>query len=360
MKNIFRNTVNLWYTLLALCLVGFAPNLATAQDTGGGGSLGESGSRAGTSAGAELLVPLTARFVGLGASTTSGTADMNGVEGLYANPAVLSVNNGTAALFSRVQYVADIGVNYIGIAQSFGYNNIAFTLSSWDFGDIPEQTEIAPEISDVTFNINYITAGVTYSRQFTDRIAAGVTLKVVNEQIDDVSASAIAFDAGMTYDVSQSGLRFGVSLKNIGNELQFAGTGLVRLVRLPGQEPTANQNAVTIEAEGIQFPTLLNVGIAYTRPLGESAMVTVLGNFRSNSFDQDNYSGGVELGLMDILYVRGGYLLTEDMDNTFFQGPVAGAGVKLNLGGTSLMVDYAYQPTDFFEDVQYITASIKL
>lgn len=354
-------TKSLWGGLLAFCLLTIGALDARAQDIGsGGGALGESGSRSGTAGGQELLVPLTARYAALGGATTSGISDMNGLEAIFANPAGLSVNNGTSALFSRLEYVADIGVNYLGVAQSFGYNNIALTISSWDFGDIPETTEFAPEISDVTFNVNFLTAGFTYSRQLTDRISAGATMKVVNESIDDVSASAIAFDAGMSYDITGSGLRLGVALKNIGSPIQFSGDGLVTAVRLPGQDPSANLNAVTLEAAKVEMPTLLNVGLSYTRDLGASSVVTVLGNFRSNSFDQDQFAGGLEFGLMDIVYLRGGYQLTEDMDQSFYQGPAFGAGLKLNLGETRLMLDYAYQTTEFFSDVQFITASITL
>ncbi len=348
----------LWLFLLVACMTSMGAVEVRAQ--GDAGSTGESGSRAGTAGAQELLVPVTARYSALAGATTAGMQDMNGLEALFANPAGLSVNDGTAAMFSRVEYVADIGINYLGLAQSIGYNNIAFTITSWDFGNIAEQTEIAPEVSEVTFNVNYLTAGVSYSRQLTDRIAAGATMKFVSESIDDVSASAVAFDAGMTYDIAGSGLRLGVALKNIGNELSFSGSGLTRQVRLPGQEPSANNNTVAIEAEGVQLPTLLNVGLSYTRDVGANTMVRAMGNFRSNSFDQDQFAGGLEIGVMDIVYIRGGYQLAEDMDATFYNGPSFGAGLKLDLGGTQLMVDYAYQTTDFFSDVQFITASVKL
>ncbi|MFK7846093.1 MAG: PorV/PorQ family protein [Rhodothermales bacterium] len=349
-------TNRLWLFLLVVCMTSMGATEVKAQF----GSQGESGSRAGTAGAQELLVPVTARYAALGGAMTSGMEDMNGLEALFANPAGLSVNDGTAAMFSRVEYVADIGINYLGVAQNFGYNNIAFTITSWDFGDIAEQTESAPEISDVTFNINYLTAGLSYSRQLTDRIAAGGTMKLISESIDDVSANAVAFDAGMTYDITGSGLRLGVALKNIGNELTFSGSGLTRTVPVPGQEPSANNNTLSLTSEGVQLPTLLNVGLSYTRDLGANAIVRAMGNFRSNSFEQDQFAGGIELGVMDIIYVRGGYSATEDMDETFFNGPSFGAGLKLDLGGTQLMVDYAYQTTDFFSDVQYITAAVKL
>ena len=363
MKPKIFNTTYPALALFVACLMSIGSPAVLAQDVGGGGgSLGESGSRSGTSGATELLVPLTARYTSLGATPTAGLADMNGLEGLYANPAALSVNQGTAVLFSRLEYVADIGVNYLGLAQSIGNNNLAFTISAWDFGDIPEQTESAPEITDVTFSVNYFTAGLSYSRQLTDRIAAGATMKLINESIDDLSASAVAFDAGMTYVLPETGLRLGISLKNIGYELAFGGTGLVQLVRLPGQDPTANQNAVSIESDGVQLPTQLNFGAAYTRPIAGSNYVTVLGNFRSNSFDEDQYSAGIEVGFQNLLYGRAGYQFSNEMEDlTFYEGYAFGGGLKIPLGGQSrIMVDYAFQPVKFFDNVQFITAAVEL
>ena len=316
--------------------------------------------RRGTAGAQQLLVPLTARNASLGETTTSGLSNLNGLEAIYSNPAGLALNTGTSALFSRMEYVADIGVNYFGVAQKLGNNHLAFTVSSWDFGNIPLQTETSPEITDVTFDASFVTAALSYARQFTDRIAAGLTVKAVSESIDDVSGSAVAFDAGMTYVVGESGLRLGVSLKNVGSNLTYSGAGLVRQVKLPGQAPSATNNAVAIESEGVVLPSLLNFGAAYTRQIGEGAVVTVLGNFRSNSFDQDQYSGGLEVGLFEVLYLRGGFEVTPDQDLTFFSGGNFGAGLNLDLAGTQLSLDYAFRSTDFFDDVQMFTVSVTL
>jgi len=316
--------------------------------------------RRGTAGASQLLVPVTARSASLGASLTSGLNGMNGLEAIFSNPAGLAMNTGTAAIFSSMNYVADIGVNFFGIGQAFGNNNLAFTVSSWDFGDIPLQTELSPEISAVTFDATFITAGLTYARVFTDRISAGATLKVVNESIDDVSASAIAVDMGMTYVVGESGLRLGVALKNIGTDMQYSGVGLTTQVQLPSQPGNATNNALVIESEGVELPSLLNFGVSYTREMSEGAVVTVLGNFRSNSFDQDQYSGGVELALFDMLYLRGGMDVVGDSDLTFFTGTNFGAGVDLDLSGTRLQVDYALRSTDFFDNVSMVTAAVSL
>ncbi len=316
--------------------------------------------RRGTSGASYLLVPLTARHASLGSSLTSGVANINGLEALVANPAGLTLNNGTSALFSRMEYLADIGVNYFGIAQRIGNNQVAFSVSAWDIGDIPLQTETSPEISDVTFDPSIITAGISYARQFTDRIAAGATLKVISESIDDITGNAVAFDAGMTYVVGESGLRLGVSLSNIGTDLTYSGVGLTRFSRLPEQNPFASNQAIQVEAEGTQLPSLLNFGVSYARQLGAGAVVTVLGNYRSNSFDQDQYAGGLEVALMDILYLRGGFELVPDQDLTVWQAGNFGAGLNLDVGGTAITFDYAYRPADFFDAVQMFTVGVTL
>ena len=95
--------------LMALSLMVLTGPDALAQ--AGRGSLGASGSRAGTAGASELLIPQTARTTALAGATSAGMNNMGGLEALYTNPAGLANNQGTAALFSRIEYVADIGVN---------------------------------------------------------------------------------------------------------------------------------------------------------------------------------------------------------------------------------------------------------
>jgi len=337
------------YCLLAVAVVGVGFSSSQAQNA-----------RRGTAGASELLVPVTARTAGYSSRLTSGLDGLNPLEAVLSNPAGMTSGTGTAAYFSRSEYVADIGINYFGIGQTFGNNTLAFTVNSWDFGDIQKTTEASPELGDLTYGANNVVFGLSFARRFTDRISAGVTVKGISETIDDVSASGLAIDAGMTYVAGESGLRFGVALQHFGPQMSFGGNGLVQTARLPGQEPEAKLNSVAIESEAFELPSQLNVGVAYARPLGDAAIVTLNGNFASNSFSEDVFSGGIEIGLMNLLFVRGGVALQSETDFTFYQGYSFGAGLNLDMGGSRLTVDYAYLPTDFFDAVNMFSIGVEL
>jgi len=334
--------------VLAALLLGLAAPEAQAQDE-----------RAGTESSSYLRVPLTARSAALGVSLTSGLHNMAGVEALQDNPAALTLNTGTNALFSRLDYLADadIGVNYFGVAHRIGPNQIALTFTSWDFGDIARQTASAPEVTTETWRAPHIVVGASFARQFTDRISAGITGKAISETIDDMTASGIAFDAGMTYQVGESGLRFGVSLKNFGPQMRYGGGGLIT------PAPIGNQGGnipAIIDASGSELPSMLNFGVAYTRPFAGDLSVTGLANFRSNAYDQDQFAFGVEAGYQNLVYVRGGYQLMTEMEFNAFQGWSVGAGVNLDLAGNRVAFDYAYQGADFLGGSNFFTVGITL
>ncbi len=334
--------------LAAVCLVMTGFTDAQAQD------------RRGTAGAQQLLLPMTAQSAALGAGLTAGLGNVNGLEGLNSNPALLVSNPGTNVMFSRMNYVADIGVNYFGVAQNIGANNIALTLSALSSGDVPRQTELSPEKTDVTWDASFVTFGAAYAREFTDRISAGIHAKFVSERIDNMSSNNVVFDAGLSYVVPEVGVRFGVSLKNFGFATRYDGTGLVRNVPLPSQNANASQSAVALDGADYEMPSLLNFGVTYTRPLGAAAEVSLLGNFRSNSFSPDAYAGGLEFGLMDLLFVRGGYAFRGDAESSDWAGWSIGGGLNLDVAGTNLLVDYAYRPMELLGQVHFITAAATL
>ena len=341
------------YTLSLSLLGAFFLLLSTAP-----AQAGDRNRRGGAGA-QELLIPFGARTYALGGAVT---ANMTGIEALFSNPAGLAYTGGTEAMFSRVQYVADIGLNYLGVAQTFGYNTLGLSVQALTFGDIPITTEDQPEGTGSTFNPTFITVGFSYARIFTDRIAGGVTIKLINESIDRVSASGVAADLGVQYVVGETGLRFGVALKNIGPAMRFDGDGFVRFVNLPEQRPDATTNGLKINPASFELPSLMNVGVSYQYRLAGGAALTAMGNFRSNSFTEDEFQGGLEFNLRDVLYRRGAYAWQQTREDTWFNGLNFGAGLNLKLATTSLSVDYSYTGTRYagLGAVQTISVRLKL
>ena len=96
------------YCLLAVAVVGVGFSSSQAQSE-----------RRGTAGASELLVPVTARTAGYSSRLTSGLDGLNPLEAVLSNPAGMTSGTGTAAYFSRSEYVADIGINYFGIGQTF-------------------------------------------------------------------------------------------------------------------------------------------------------------------------------------------------------------------------------------------------
>ena len=327
---------------------GFA-QVATAQ---------EEGSRTNT----HLTVPLSARTASLGNATTGGLVNANVIETLQTNPAGLAANAGLSAMFSRMNYVADIGTNYFGLAQKVGNGNVAVTVNSWDFGDIARQTENSPEpVDDVSWTAKNLTIGVTYARQMTDRFSAGLTIKSATQTIDNMASSTIAVDAGATYLVGESGLRFGVVMSNFAGKSSFSGLGLTRRASNPGQPGNAAQTNFAIETESYDLPTSLSFGASYTKNLSGDLSTTILGNFRSNSTEAPNYAAGLEFSFKNLFYLRGGYEMSARQDNSMFTGANFGAGLNLNLSGTQVTVDYGMRMVQYFNTApQLITVGVKM
>ncbi|MEM1117486.1 MAG: PorV/PorQ family protein [Bacteroidota bacterium] len=335
--------------LLAL-LVGVLATPASAQSRDVDGD-----ERAGTAGAQYLLVPTTARTASLANGLTGGLSSLSGVEALQSNPAALAANLGTEALFSYTGFVADIGVNYFGVAQNFGASNVAFSVTSWDFGDLVATNAGQSDPSGLTFDASTIVVGASFARVFTDRISAGITVKGISESIDNINGGAVAFDAGMTYTVGESGLQFGVALRNFGTKVSYDGVGLSRTVPLPG---ATGDFPVAIEAAEYELPSLLSFGASFTRSFAGDVSVTALGNFRSNAYDQPEFAGGLELGYGDLIYARGGVNLLPEQSQNEFEAWNIGGGVNIPVSNSGISVDYAFRSMGDLGDVNMITAGI--
>ncbi|MDZ7372938.1 MAG: PorV/PorQ family protein [candidate division KSB1 bacterium] len=311
------------------------------------------------SAGAlELLIPVGSRITAMGGA---GSAIVTGNEAIFWNPAGLAGSPASAeATFSHLNWIFDTSIEWFAVSAKFGQvGSIGVSGKIFDFGDIHETTEFETEGTGRVITPTFVTLGLTYSRQMTDRIFFGLNAKLIHESFLRMSSNGVAFDFGVQY-VSQAGLRMGLTLNNLGPMMKYAGPDLQRTVQLPHTEAGAEPLDLRIEAQSYELPSNFEISLAYPVKFGEVQQLTGLFSYRNHNASTDEWQGGLEYAFNDMLFVRGGYgWAGEDQANYIF-GFSAGAGLKYKLpGGTAFVIDYAYRDVKWTDGNQWLTISVQ-
>lgn len=308
-------------------------------------------SRKGTTGAEELLIPIGARGIATGGAFI---ANITGLESLFYNPAGLDVNPRTEAMFSYVNYLADINISYFAIGASLGdIGSIAFDLKSFDFGNIPVTTVQLPDGTGQTYSPTFLTLGFTYSKVLTDRISIGTNFKLITENIQNVRATGVALDAGVQYRFTKS-LMLGVTVKNIGSNMQFSGENLRTRTNIPGATPGSNNGTFEIVAETFQIPSFFELSLAYQLEFNEQNNLLLASTFVANNALEDVFNFGLEYGFMNTFFIRGGYnyLVGNSANNIY--GFSLGAGVDYNAGDIDIIFDYAFRDVKEFPSSNHI------
>lgn len=313
--------------------------------------------RQGEAGAAQLLINPWARSAGL---HTLNTSMASGVDAMYINVAGVSRINKMQVSVGNTRYLegTGIGVNSLGFATKVGRKGgaIGINLVSFSFGDIPVTTENAPEGTGATFSPSFVNIGLSYSHTFSNRVSVGVTAKAVNESLANISARAIALDAGVQYVTGpKDNFKFGISLRNVGSKMQYSGEGIAK------SRPSGNVQSYPItyyeRAAPYELPSQLNIGASYDFWFARVVRWSLLGNFTSNSFSRDQYGLGSELGWGKYFAVRLAYKNEfdqvsgqESLDNGVSGGLTISAPFKKG-SESRLSFDYAYRTTKIYKGI---------
>ena len=315
----------------------------------------------------QLLINPWARCAGLHEMNTSCVA---GAEAMYLNVAGLSRITKTEIQLSHTRYIADINLNALGFAQKIGKGGGVFGVSlvAFDLGKFDYTTEDVPEGSGATFSPSYFNMGLSYSHLFENKVSVGVTAKVVNESVSNVSAKALAIDAGVQYVTGENdNFKFGISLRNVGSKMRYSGEGLSKGRPNPG--PTFVYNNTYYErSAAYELPSQLNIGASYDWLLGKTNRLTLLGNFTSNAFSRDQLGAGLELNVRKAFAFRVGYKYELDApigsaEATIDNGLSAGLSFSVPVrkdSETRISFDYAYRQTAIFNGIHNLGLRLDL
>lgn len=329
--------------------------------------------RKGTGGATELLLQVGPRGTALGGGTTS---DVSGVDAIFWNPAGLAGLEGSEALFSHTQYIADMKVNYAAIAARAGsFGVIGFNAKVLSIGDVIVTTEEAPDGTGEIIEPTFTVLGLSWARQFTDRVNFGATVNMVNERILSVSATGVAVDLGVQYDTGWRGLKLGMVMKNFGSSMEFGGENLEVNTFPPGSDPSASNRTLSFSTAPFEMPSFFTLSATYNLYQRADSRLQMLGAFQNNNFVGDAYTAGAEWNYRDMFALRGSWFgtVTSELDGVtgdeslqfdsgddLYSGYAFGAGAKVKTGATQLAVDIAYRPVrNFFDDTVELGLKLK-
>lgn len=310
--------------------------------------------KTGTAAAVELLIPVGGRGLAMSGANIATTT---GIDAMYWNPAGLARMGNTAqGMVSSMAYIADINVNYGAVAIQFGnFGTIGINVKALSFGDIPLTTVDDPEgIAGRSFSPSFITVGGTYARQFTDAITAGINLKLISENLGRVSGSGFAVDIGLQYDgvAGFEGVKLGVALKNMGPEVKFDGTGLLR--KATARDARRPEQYYQSLGASWQLPTSVEIGLAYAQTMGEQLGYNFSSSYTANSLFLDSYKLGGEvtynIGTLELAGRGGIDMLNAGPDDEQIFGPTFGFGILFETQALDITVDYAFRTVDYFNN----------
>jgi hypothetical protein len=308
--------------------------------------------RKGTTGAEQVLIPIGARGIATGGAFL---ANITGLESIFYNPAGLDVYPQTEAMFSYVNYLADINISYFAVGTSLGdVGSIGFDLKTFDFGDIPVTTETFPDGTGESYSPSFLTLGFTYSKVLTDRISIGTNLKLITESIQNTNATGFALDAGVQYRFSEA-LMIGAAVKNIGSDMNYSGQDLADRTEIPGSIPGSSTGSYEIITEGFQIPSFFQLSMTYALNINEQNNLLFAGAYTANNSFEDVANLGMEYGFMENFFVRGGYNFLVENTSEYIYGLTFGAGLDYKIGGeVGFVFDYAFRDVKEFPSANHV------
>ncbi len=345
--------------VLAAAMAAPAAAQSTQDNTAFGGASGEF-----------LLLGAGARGVALGGGFAALTTDATA---MYYNPAGLAQLARPSVEVGTFDYVAGTSYTWGGLAFPLagGVRSIGIGLGTFGFGDQPIYTVDNPDGDGTTYSVRETFISGTYAQNFSDRFAAGITIKFISDALGDTKASAFALDLGTSFHASVGArpLRASFTIQNLGSGLQHQGEALntdatreppLGTVDVP-QEP----QPARLRTQDWGLPVMFRVGVAMDVVSQGSNRVTVLGEFNQPSNTKAAGSLGAEWmganlgGSGFSLAARGSFTIMPDnqVDDINFAGiPTSesngsltsdglalGGGVEYQRGYWRMGFDYAYR-----------------
>jgi hypothetical protein len=292
-------------------------------------SVSNASDRSGTVSAQFLKIPLSARAVSMGGAQV---AVAEGVSSIGFNPAGMMSVSEYAFGATYTSWFANIQHSYMGVVKNFpGIGALGMSLTLLTTDDMAVTTPSHPDGTGENFRASDYAFSVAYARQVSDKFMVGINTKVIKSYLYNVEigASAFAFDIGTLYDIPRLHSRLGVSLTNIGKDVQY--------LNEPYSLPTALRFGILVD--------VLNEG--------NNQLKTTIQISRNND-TEEQYNAGAEYAFNGMVSLRAGYKFGYETEDV-----TAGFGANLNSLGINGTLDYGYNNFKFLPGTHSFTFNIQ-
>ena len=267
-----------------------------------------------------LKVGQSARAAGMGDAFTALSDDINAI---FWNPAGLTNVERFEYAFGYTRWLVESRFLSGAVAWRYGQQTFGISLIQFDAGTSLETTPLDPSGKfGRTLHAGDIFVKASYARKMTDKLAVGISVKWIQETIDDLKMNSASFDFSTIFYTGFGSSRIAMTLNNYGGDLTLETPGMM------AEGATVAQPLVYTIAGAMEL-----IG-----RLGDPASLTVAGEMSYHIDDRERFHLGAELWFQNTLALRAGYRGRYDLGDWSL-----GAGLKKDMGGgRRIGVDFAY------------------
>jgi hypothetical protein len=321
--------------------------------------------------------------IGVGRGAAMGEAFVaiaDDASATFWNPSGLGTITQREITFQHNEWIADVRHEYLSVVlplSNFGTMGISLTALTMGKMEILTVDDPNTSIREDTgtgqyFNASDFALAFSFGRMFTDRLAAGLSVKAVQEMIWDMSASGIAADFGIHYNTGFKGLRIAAAISNFGSDISFGGRQLDQAANPFPNAPEGEYDNIPVQLKTTPFPLPLvfRFGLAFDPIQNESSRFTVALDLNHPNDNYETLNLGLEYGYLNTVFLRLGYkaylnvdymkamtggepiIDTTENEITGYEwgedtwwlmnNLTAGVGFNLTSGGRLFKVDYTY------------------
>jgi hypothetical protein len=297
------------------------------------------------------MAGLTFLKIGVGRSTGMGDAFVaiaDDASAGYWNPAGLALVGARQAIVNHIDWIADISHEYVALVLPTNAGSIGVQVTALSMGTMEETTIERYQGTGRTFTGSDLAVGVSYARMFTDKLAFGLTVKVLHEQIWDAGCTGAAFDFGVHYNTGWRDLRLAMAITNFGPDVKYSGS-LLNFTHDPDWQWPWSREPIpgTYLTENFALPVVFRFGIAHDLFRNSDARLTLAADLNHFNDVNERVNLGAEYNYKP-LYLRAGYIINADLgygsDLGMKTGLSAGLGIRVRPArALGLVFDYGYR-----------------